>query len=170
MKPIFANYLSAFLLSAATTAISLPAFSAPLPRTSIATAAQMLTSSTSNAPTVTSSAVVGNHHLIRVAVANHALKTLTISIPSQMEGFSNIQVTDQTGKAITSKISANKQQVVIAFDQAVTPGSALEIDFSGVPQITPWNQVLEYGVSAEQEGLAGQIPLGTARVQVPFSS
>jgi hypothetical protein len=109
-------------------------------------------------------------HIWVAPVANHALKNLTISIPSQMEGYSNIQVTDQTGKAITSKISANKQQVVIAFDQAVTPGSTLEIDFSGVPQITLWNQVLEYGVSAEQEGLAGQIPLGTARVQVPFSS
>ncbi len=168
MKPIFAHYLSAFLLSAATTAISLPAFSAPIPQTAIAIVDQMLTSST--ASTVTSSGVVGNHHLIRVAVASHALKTLTISIPSQMEGFSNIQVTDQTGKAITSKISANQQQVIIAFDQAVTPGSALEIDFSGVPQLTPWNQVLEYGVSAEQEGLRGQIPLGTARVQVPFGS
>jgi hypothetical protein len=109
-------------------------------------------------------------HIWVAPVANHVLKNLTISIPSQMEGYSNIQVTDQTGKAITSKISANKQQVVIAFDQAVTPGSTLEIDFSGVPQITLWNQVLEYGVSAEQEGLAGQIPLGTARVQVPFSS
>ncbi|MCY7275728.1 MAG: hypothetical protein LH702_18820 [Phormidesmis sp. CAN_BIN44] len=85
-----------------------------------------------------------------------------------MEGYANIQVIDQTGKAITSKISANKQQVFIAFDQAL-PRSALEIDFSGVPQITPWNQTLEYGVSAEQEGLTGQIPLGTARVQTPFS-
>ncbi|MGV0029472.1 hypothetical protein ACFE35_31215, partial [Phormidesmis priestleyi ANT.L61.2] len=67
-------------------------------------------------------------------------------------------------------ISVNKQQVAIAFDQAVTPGSSLEVDFSGVPQLTPWGETLEYEVSAEQEGLTGQIPVGTARVQVPFKS
>lgn len=55
------------------------------------------------------------------------------------------------------------------FDQAVAPSSALEVDLSGVPQFTPWGETLEYGVSAEQEGVNGQIFVGTARIQVPFS-
>lgn len=152
--------------------VTLPAFSAPIPDTLVANTAQIATASTFTikAPTVTSSAVLGNHHLIRVAVANNALKKLTIAIPSRMEGYSAVRATDQTGKEISSQISANKQQVEIAFDQAVTFGSFLEVDFSGVPQITPWDETLEYGVSAEQEGLSERIPVGTAIIQVPFSS
>lgn len=66
-----------------------------------------------------------------------------------MEGYLDIRVTDQTGKEIASKISVSKQQVMIAFDRAVTPCSSLEVDFSGVPQFTTWGEILEYGVSAE---------------------
>ncbi|MGV0029342.1 hypothetical protein, partial [Phormidesmis priestleyi] len=144
MKRILSNSLSVLLLAAAAVS-ALPAFSTPLPRTLVATTAQMSISAfTAKAPVITRSGVSGDHHVIRVAVAGNALKNLMIAIPERMEGYSNIRVTDQTGQVISSKISVNKQQVAIAFDQAVTPGSSLEVDFSGVPQLTPWGETLEY--------------------------
>ncbi|NJR52981.1 MAG: hypothetical protein HC780_28910 [Leptolyngbyaceae cyanobacterium CSU_1_3] len=171
MKRFLSHRLSILFLAASTTAISLPAFSTPLPRTLTATGSAMnSTAFMVKSPTITSSAVLGEHHVIRLAVAKNGLKNLMIALPRQMAGYTNIQVTDQTGKEIPSEISVNNRQVAIVFKQVVMPGSSLEIDFSGVPSKLDGGESLEYGISAEQEGLMGQIPVGTARVQTPFKS
>jgi hypothetical protein len=120
-----------------------------------------------SAPFITHSGVRGSSHFIRVAVVGMSLKDLMISIPSQMERYEGIRVVDQNGREIPAKISATKQQAAIVFNQPVAPDTHLEVLFTGVRMGTSDGDTLFYGVTAERTGLRGEIPIGTARIEVP---
>lgn len=187
MKRVLSSGLSALLLTTATTALAFPALSKsaqstlPAKETIAPTTTRLASAPTApiqeqayapmtfnfSAPIVTNSGVLGSTHFIRVAVIGMSLKTLMLSIPSQMEKYEAIRVMDQTGSLIPANVTADGKRVAIAFNQPVAPGSTVEVLFTGVQMRGGGGETLFYGVTAERVGLIGEIPVGTARVQVP---
>ncbi|MBD2037691.1 DUF2808 domain-containing protein [Leptolyngbya sp. FACHB-321] len=164
MKSLIYGGLSALLLTTATAAMAEPATrvqaQAPLHETA------MVFNFTG--PMITNSGVLNSTHFIRVAVIGMSLQELMVSIPSQMERFDSVQVIDQSGKAVPSKVSVSKERLAITFDQPVAPGSYLQVEFRGVRMTTSGGDTLFYGITARRTGLKGEIPVGTARIQVPL--
>ena len=120
-----------------------------------------------NAPFVSSSGLRGEHHLIRVMVVGMSLQDLMVLIPPQMAKFSSITVKDESGKAIPAKIDRAERRVAIVFDQPVTPGRTIEIDFANGNTAMEQGEILLYRITARQTGIDADIPIGTARIQVP---
>lgn len=122
------------------------------------------------APFITNSGVRGSAHFIRLAVVGMAVEDLMISLPSQMERYDKIVVLDQNSREIPAKVTVTNNQAAIVFNQAVVPGSYVEVKFTGVEMRGSGGDTLFYGVTAQRRGLRGEIPVGTARVQVPSRS
>ena len=162
MKRFIYGGISAFVL--ATTAIA-PSLATPAPNLGTIALSQMQFNFTT--PFISSSGLLGNHHVIRVMVIGMSLEDLMIRIPSEMSKYGQVKVTDETGKAVPAKITASKNQVAIVFSQPVEPGHILEVDIPGVQAYLEEGSALLYGVTAKRVGASGQIPVGTARIQVP---
>lgn len=120
-----------------------------------------------NAPIVASSGVLGTNHFIRIAVIGMSLEDVMIALPSQMERYSSIELKDQTGKVIPAKITKTPNRVTLTFDKPLAPGNTLQVLFTGVEMRQTGGDTLLYGVTAERVGTTGEIPVGTARIQVP---
>jgi hypothetical protein len=120
-----------------------------------------------SAPIITNSGVLNSTQFIRIAVIGMALQNLQVSLPVQMEQFDGVRIIDQAGKEVGSTIKLSKERVAIAFDQPVAPGSYLQLEFTGVRMVGPRNSILLYGVTGQRVGLSGEIPIGTARIQLP---
>lgn len=123
-----------------------------------------------SAPFITSSGVRGSSHFIRLAIVGMSVKDLMIFPPKQMKRYNSVRVINQNGQEVPSKITAEKDRVAIVFDQVVPEGSYLEVVFTGVEMPSPLGETLLYRVTAERTGLIGEIPVGTARVQIPDRS
>lgn len=119
------------------------------------------------APFISSSALLGDHHVIRVMVIGMSLEDLTIRIPPQMAQYDRVSVTDESGEEVPAKITASKEQVAIVFNQPVESGHILKVDIGGVRTEQEQGYLLLYGVTGKRVGTNGQIPIGTARIQVP---
>jgi hypothetical protein len=161
MKQLMFGGLSALLLAAST--ISPVLASAP----TIAPAALDSMAFNFTAPFISSSGVLNENHVIRVMVIGMALEDVMVSIPPQMRKFSRIQVTDVSGKEVAAKVTANQRQVAIAFNRPVESGQLLQISIIGMETAQEEGEILLYGVTAKRVGLQGEIPVGTARIQVP---
>ena len=122
------------------------------------------------APFIANSGLRGTTHFIRLAVVGMSLKDLMVSIPSQMERYESVKIVNQNGQAIPAKITVDKKRVAILFDQPVPQGSYLELMFTGVQMNSVGGNTLFYGITAERTGVQGEIPIGTARVQIPDRS
>jgi hypothetical protein len=120
-----------------------------------------------NAPFISSSGLRGDHHLIRVMVLGMALQDVMVMVPSKMAKFRNISVTDESGKPIPAKIDRSDRRVSVVFNQPVTPGKTITLDFSDADVSMEEGEILLYGVTAKQVGLEPEIPIGTARIQIP---
>jgi hypothetical protein len=162
MKRFIYGGLSTLLLATATLS---PGFATPAPQISTVALESMVFNFT--APFISSSALLNDNHVIRVMVVGMSLEDLMISIPPQMARFSRVQVRDSSGKEVPAKITATKGQVAIVFNQPVESGRLLEVNISGVQVEREQGEILLYGVTAKRMGLQGQIPVGTARIQVP---
>ncbi|MBX9257710.1 hypothetical protein H1Q63_27940 [Desmonostoc muscorum CCALA 125] len=123
-----------------------------------------------NVPHITNSGARNDTHFIRVAVVGMSLEDLMISLPSHMEHFNKVRITDQFGIEIAAKTEINKERVSINFDQPVNPGGSVEVEFIGVQRRIPFEKILLYGVTAKRVGLNGDIPIGTARVDIADKS
>ncbi|MBC7972781.1 MAG: hypothetical protein H7Z11_22115 [Verrucomicrobia bacterium] len=121
-----------------------------------------------SAPIITNSGVLGSTQFIRIAVIGMTLRDLQIAVPSQMERYESVRVIDQTGKEVGTKINSSKERVAIVFDQPVAPGGYLQVEFIGVRTSSQSDGILLYGVTGQRSGLSGQIPIGTARIQLPL--
>lgn len=162
MKRFIYGGISAFVL--ATTAIA-PGLATPAPNLRAIALNQMQFNFT--APFISSSALLGNHHVIRVMVIGMSLEDLTIRIPSEMSKYGQVKIADETGKEVPAKITASKNQVAIVFSQPVESGHILEVDIPGVQTYLEEGNILLYGVTAKRVGTTGQIPVRTARIQIP---
>lgn len=120
-----------------------------------------------NAPIITDSGVLGSSHFIRIAVLGMSLEDLMISLPSQMQAFQGVKITDQTGKEIPANIAMNERNITITFAQPVTPNTNLKVELTGVRMVPGTETTLLYGVTAQRVGIRGEIPVGTAIVNVP---
>ncbi len=174
MKGLMFGGLSAMMVAIATSSIIAPASARPgiTSGNPNASAPLVMAGDTSmvfnfTAPFITSSGVRGTTHFIRLAVVGMSLNDLMISIPSQMENYDNIRVIDQTGQNIPAKITSAKNKVAIVFNQPVAQGTYLEVQFTGVQMRGAGEDILFYGITAERTGIKGEIPVGTARVQLP---
>ncbi|BDI20425.1 hypothetical protein ANSO36C_62270 [Nostoc cf. commune SO-36] len=120
-----------------------------------------------NVPHITNSGIRNDTHFIRLAVKGMSLQNLTIFLPSQMERFNGVRITDQSGKEITAKMEISKERLLITFDQPVATGGSLEVELIGVRRNSLGGNILLYGVSGQRVGLMGEIPIGTARIDIP---
>lgn len=120
-----------------------------------------------NAPIITNSGVQNSVHFIRVAVIGMTLQDLVVMTPSQMEKYETVRVIDQSGKEVASKVSRSDRRVAITFDQPVAPGGYLQVEFGGVRMGSLSDNSLFYGVTGQRAGIQGEIPIGTARIQLP---
>ena len=120
-----------------------------------------------SAPVITDSGVLGTSHFIKIAVLGMSLQDLMISLPSQMQPFQSVKVTDQTGKEVPANIAMNERNITITFAQPVTPDTKLKVELTGVRMIPGSETTLLYGVTGQRVGLRGEIPIGTAIVNVP---
>ncbi len=183
MKSLIFGGMSAFVVAIAAASLAMPASARPGIENTAATAPATPTllaqrvmlgesSMTFNftAPFITSSGIRGGSHFIRLAVVGMSLKDLMISIPSQMEHYENLRVVDQNGQNIPAKISVSKKQAAIVFDQPVAQDTHLEILFTDVRMSGFGGDTLFYGITAEHTGVMGEIPIGTARIQIPNRS
>lgn len=165
MKGLLYSSLAAFLLTTATAA------TAQQPTRVQAEIAQSEASSmifNFSAPIITNSGLLGSTQFIRVAVIGMTLQDLQIAVPTQMERYDRVRVIDQTGKEVGAKIDSSKAQVGITFDQPVVPGGYLQVEFVGVRMTAPNDGILLYGVTGNRVGTKGNIPIGTARIQLPI--
>lgn len=163
MKGLICSGLSVLLLATGYTAMAVPINyeNTPAPQK---IALQV------NVPHITNSGVRNNTHFIRVAVVGMSLEDIMISLPSQMERFKGVKIRDQSGKEIAAKTEVTKERLSISFDQPLAPGNSLEVQFTGVQSRISGGRVLLYGVTAKRVGLQGEIPIGTARVDIPDKS
>ena len=120
-----------------------------------------------SAPFISSSGLLGDHHIIDVMVVGMGLEDLDVTIPSQMARFNRVRVLDGTGREIPASIEASRSLVSVKFDQPVEPGQTVRLDISGVNTNQEEGQILLYGVTARRVGLRGSIPIGTARIHGP---
>jgi hypothetical protein len=166
MKSVIYGGLSALLVTTATAATAGPVTKVQAQAALTETA--MVFNFTS--PMITNSGVLNSTHFIRVAVIGMSLQDLMISIPSQMENFDSVRVIDQFGKEVPAKIDRSKDQLAVIFDQPVAPGGYLQVEFRGVQMRSLNDGILFYGVTGQRVGVRGEIPIGTARIQLPMRS
>src|SRR5690242_15566940 len=145
MKGLIYGSLSAVILTTASTAIAAP------------TNLQQQKSSlppqvayTVNVPSITNSGIRNDTHFIKVSVLGMSLQDLMISLPNQMERFSNVRIVDESGKEIAAKTEITKERLSITFDQPVASGSSLEVQLTGVQTKILDGRVLLYGVTARR--------------------
>ncbi|MBD2204830.1 DUF2808 domain-containing protein [Calothrix sp. FACHB-1219] len=165
MKGFIFGALSTLILATSATAIATPA-----PSQQLIAQAQSQTGYTINVPHITGSGVSNNTHFIRVAVDGMSVQDLMITLPYQMERFEQVQIKDQSGREIAAKTQSTKGRLTITFDQPVTPGNSIEVQFAGVRNRISSVRTLLYGVTAQRMGLQGDIPVGTARIDLPDQS
>lgn len=120
-----------------------------------------------NSPFISSSGLRGENHLIRVMVLGMSLKDVMVLVPPKMAKFRSIMVTDESGKTIPAKVERADRRVALSFDQPVTPGKTIEINFSDTDISMEEGEILLYSVTAKQAGINAEIPVGTARIQIP---
>ncbi|NDJ19203.1 DUF2808 domain-containing protein [Myxacorys almedinensis] len=158
MKRFIRSSVAAFLFTAlATTSAS----AAPRVATTQATQQLRLNSS---APLISSSALVNDHHIIRVAVGGMALEDIRVQIPPQMGRLTQVRVLDGAGRAIPAKIASSREEVAIAFEQPVETGQTVQIKMSSVRAFEHEDSTLFYSITAKRVGIASTIPVGTARI------
>lgn len=167
MKSLIYSGLSALLL---TTATATAAMADPMTRVESQAA---LTDSAMvfnfTGPMITNSGVRNTTHFIRVAVIGMSLQDLMVAIPSQMERFDSVRVVDASGQEIPAKVDLGKERLAIFFKEPVTAGSYVQVEFRGV-QMKSGGDILLYAITGQRAGLRGEIPIGTARIQVPSRS
>jgi hypothetical protein len=162
MKGLICGSLSAFILTTSASAMAAPA----------KYESQNLQSPSSialnyNVPHITNSGVKNDTHFIKVEVLGMSLQDLMISIPIQMQRFQGVRVRDKSGMDIAAKTEINQSNLSIIFDQPVASGNTVEVQFTGVKTIAPADKILLYGVTGKRVGLQGDIPIGTARIDLP---
>ncbi|AFY47816.1 Protein of unknown function (DUF2808) [Nostoc sp. PCC 7524] len=162
MKGLISGSLSALILTTTSTAIA-----APVNYEQINSQPSSQVALKINVPHITNSGIRNNNHFIRVAVVGMSLQDLMISVPSQMERFNGVRVRDKSGMDIAAKIEISQGNVSIIFEQPVAPGNSVEVQFTGVKMAVSTDKILLYGVTAKRVGLEGEIPIGTARIDIP---
>jgi hypothetical protein len=164
MKSLIYSALSALLVTTVTAPI---AMAVPTTRNqSVQAEASMVFNFTG--PMVTNSGVLNSTYFLRIAVIGMSLQDVVVSIPSQMERFSSVRVVDQSGKEVPAKATLSKERLILVFDEPVAPGGYLQVEFNGVQMNASGGDILLYGITARRTGLSGEIPVGTARIQVPI--
>ncbi|MDZ8185275.1 MAG: hypothetical protein RMX96_10530 [Nostoc sp. ChiSLP02] len=167
MKGLIFGSLSALILTISTASIAAPV---KYEHSSSDTHTVSQIALNVNVPHITNSGARNDTHFIKVSVVGMSLADLMISLPNQMERFDKVRITDQSGKEIAAKTEINRERVSISFDQPVNPGDSVEVEFLGVQRRIPFEKVLLYGVTAKRVGLKGDIPIGTARVDITDNS
>ncbi len=163
MKGLIFGSLSALILTTSATALAIP-IKYHQSNLDIHTLSQVALNI--NVPHITNSGVRNDTHFIKLAIKGMSLQDLMIYLPNQMERFNGVRITDQSGKEIASKIEISKERLSITFDQPVAPGSSLEVELTGVQRKSSGGNILLYKVSGQRVGLMGEIPIGTARIDL----
>jgi hypothetical protein len=120
-----------------------------------------------NAPFISGSGLLGDHHVIRVMVLGMSLENIMVNLPPQMVKFNKITVMDESGSVIPAKIEKTQRKVSVFFDQPVAVGKTIELDFSDLNLSAEKGNILLYGVTAKETNISTEIPIGTARIQIP---
>jgi hypothetical protein len=90
------------------------------------------------------------------------LSELDIEIPKGLTVRNDISVSDKFGRKVQANTSINRNKMMIAFPQAVSPGTILNIDMNRVNRTGTSNAWL-YRISAKFVGSDAEMPIGIAR-------
>lgn len=102
-------------------------------------------------------------HRVKLQVQDRSLTQLQIELPERVR-VGTIQVTDREGRVIPANYAISDRQATISFAEPVVPHSHLRVDLQNVA--TPhFSNTWFYPIHGQLEGLNGNIPLGTARIQ-----
>ncbi|MGL5195469.1 MAG: DUF2808 domain-containing protein [Chroococcales cyanobacterium] len=102
-------------------------------------------------------------HQFKLQVQDRSLTQLQIEIPERVR-VGTIRVTDREGRIIPTNFAIADRQATISFAEPVVPHSYLRVDLQNVA--TPhFSNTWLYFIHGQMEGLNGNIPLGTARIQ-----
>ncbi|RAM49965.1 MAG: hypothetical protein C6Y22_19405 [Hapalosiphonaceae cyanobacterium JJU2] len=103
---------------------------------------------------------------LEVPQQSKAVSQLIIEAPSNIIIRDSIDVFDQSGKKVDSKISINGQKATLVFTGQVEPGTTLTIDMNKVKKTAPTNGDKMYKVSAVLVGINAELPVGIAQLRV----
>jgi hypothetical protein len=163
MKGLICSSLSALILTTSAAAIAAPVKSQ---QSNSDTHTLSQVAFNVEVPHITNSGVRNDTHFIKVAVVGMSLQDLMISLPSQMGRFNGVRIIDQSGREIAAKTEMSKERLSVTFEQPVVPGSSVEVQITGVQRSNSSGNILLYGVTAKRVGLEGDIPIGTARIDI----
>ena len=99
---------------------------------------------------------------LQIPPQSNNLSELDIEIPKGLTVRNDISVSDKFGRKVQANTSINGNKIMIAFPQAVSPGSILNIDMNRVNRTGTSNAWL-YRVSAKFVGSNVEMPVGIAR-------
>ena len=121
-----------------------------------------------SAPFIADSGIVnasGDTHFITVAVTGYPLEELIVTLPNDMRTLEGAMVTNQKGQEVSANVAISSGSLAISFAQPVAPDDYLTVRLMGV-KMEPAGGTALYRISAIKKGLIGQIPIGTAMVQL----
>lgn len=111
--------------------------------------------------------VLSATHYFEVHVAGQPLSQLSVALPKEINVRDDVVVTDQSGQKLDTTFSVNDRKVSIDFAQPVSVGTNLLVSFKNVKNPMPRRRrILLYPVYMKSVGMAGEIPLGLARVSL----
>ncbi len=108
MKSLIYGILSTLILTTSTTALATPV---KYQQSNSDTHTLSQVALNFNVPHITNSGVRNDTHFIKMAIKGMYLQNLIIGLPSQMERFNEVQITDQTGQEIAAKIEIRQTKL-----------------------------------------------------------
>lgn len=111
--------------------------------------------------------VLGATHYFEVHVEGKPLSQVSISLPEILNLRDDVVVSDQSGQRLDTTVSINTKKVIVDFAQPVSAGTNLLVSFKEVKIPFPRRRrILLYPVYIKSVGMAGEVPLGLARVSL----
>jgi hypothetical protein len=117
-------------------------------------------------PFISSSGIanaLGDMHYFTVAVTGLPIEGLRVDLPNEMQILKGATIVDQNGKEVAANINNTEGRLDLSFSEPIQPETYLTVKLDGVQM--PESGFVMYRVSRMEEGLQGNIPIGTARVR-----
>lgn len=103
---------------------------------------------------------------LEIPQQSKAVYQLNIEAPENIVVRNNIDVSNQSGKKIDTKITINDKKVTLLFAEPVAPGTMLTIEMNNVKKTRVTSGEKLYKISAFLVGINAELPIGVVRLRV----
>ncbi|MBW4572804.1 MAG: DUF2808 domain-containing protein [Tolypothrix carrinoi HA7290-LM1] len=103
---------------------------------------------------------------LEIPQQSKAVSQLNVEAPENIVVRNNIDVSDQSGKKIDTKITINDKKVTLLFTEPVAPGTMLTIEMNNVKKTRVTSGEKLYNISAFLVGINAELPIGVVRLRV----